>query len=278
MTLIASWVATDDKPIGKKISAVYFCSDSRFSWTVCGKVFDMGKKVYACRQYPEIFCFCGDVDFPTTSLQSLIIEIDNGLLFDDEAAFVQKKIIVADFFNQALSQYPKEVLAQHFVIYYASCISQEFFMAEYRYDGSVIVMKDLALPSESSIVFADGSGKKLFDKMWSKANKETVNERNTSRNVYNCFTRTLDEAANHPEDADLKLVGGSPQLVGLYRQGETQIYGIVRNNDRYIQGRKVVYNPNLSRIEWRNDSFERINPETLKLLTGAQPQPFAPRE
>ena len=278
MTLIASWVATDDKPSGKKISAVYFCSDSRFSWTVNGKVFDMGKKVYACSKYPEIFCCCGDVDFPTNTLQSLLTEIDNGLLFGTEEVFEQKKRIVADYINQALSQYPKEVLAQRFVIYHASCICQEFYMSEYRYDGSEIAIKDLTLPSESSIVFADGSGKKLFEKMWSKANQETVNERMTSRNVYNCFARTLDEAANHPEDSNLNMVGGSPQLVGLYRQGKTQIYGIVKNGERYIQGRKVEFSPNLSRIEWRNDNFERVNPETMKLMTGAQPQPFAPRE
>ncbi len=278
MTLIASWVATDDKPAGKKISAVYFCSDSRFSWTVCGKVFDLGKKVHACSKYPEIFCFCGDVDFPTTTLQSLITEIDNGLLFGEEDAFEQKKSIVADFINQALNQYPKEVLAQRFVIYHASCICQEFFMAEYRYNGSIIVVKDLALPSESSIVFSDGSGKELFNKMWSKANQETVNERLTSRNVYNCFACTLDEVANHPEDANLKMVGGSPQLVGLYRQGKTRVYGIIRNGERYIQGRRVTYSPNLSNVEWRNDNFERVDPETMKLLIGAQPQPFAPRK
>lgn len=278
MTLIASWVATDDKPTGKKISSVYFCSDSRFSWTANGKVYDMGKKVYACSLYPEIFCFCGDVDFPTTTLQSLITEIDNGLLFGIEEVFEQKEKIIADFIIQALNQYPKEVLAQRFVIYHASCISQEFYMSEYRYDGSVIVVKDIALPSESSIAFADGSGKELFDKMWNKANKDYVNERLTSRNVYNCFARTLDEAAKNQEDVNLKMVGGSPQLVGLYRRGKTQIYGIIRNSERYIQGRKVEYSPNLSKIEWRNDNFERVDPQTMKLMTGAQPQPFAPRE
>ena len=278
MTLIASWVATDDKPTGKRISAVYFCSDSRFSWTISGKVFDMGKKVYACSQYPEIFCFCGDVDFPTTTLQSLITEIDNGILFGPEERFVKKKQFVADFITQALDQYPREVLAQCFVIYHASCICQEFYMAEYRYDGCGIVTKDINLPSESSIAFADGSGKQLFDKLWYDANKPSVNEQFTSRNAYNCFIRTLDEAANNPNDVNLKMVGGSPQLVGLYRKGKTQIYGIIRNGERYIQGRKVAYNPNLSRIEWRNDNFERVDPQTMKLLKGAQPQPFAPRE
>ena len=227
--------------------------------------------------YSVLFSLLAIIDLKIDD-SGLVILNSTELLFSREEAFDQKKSIVADFINQALNQYPKDVLAQRFVIYHASCISQEFYMVEYRYDGSRIVVKDISLPSESSVVFSDGSGKQLFDKMWYEANRPSVNEHFTSRNVYNCFARTLDEAAIHSEDANLNMVGGSPQLVGLYRQGKTQIYGIVKNGERYIQGRRVEYSPNLSRIEWRNDNFERINPETMNLMTGAQPQPFAPRE
>ena len=278
MTLIASWVATDDKPEGKSISAVYFCADSRFSWTVIGKTYDMGKKVYACNNYPEIFCFCGDVDFPTTTLQSLIAEIDRGSLFERNSLFELKKRVVMSFIGQALGQYPREVLLQTFSIYHASCIRTEFFMAQYKYDGRNLSMVDLTLPEVSSVVFFDGSGKPLFDDMWKAANKKWINEQFTSRNVYNCFTCAVDAAASHPDSIIKNTVGGVPQLVGLYRKGNTQLFGIIKNDERYIQGRRVSYNPCLNNIEWRNDNFERIDPETMKLLSGAQPQPFAPRE
>lgn len=277
MTLIASWVATDDKPEGKSISTVYFCADSRFSWTALGKSFDMGKKVYACNNYPEIFCFCGDVDFPTTTLQSLIAEIDGGLLFEINSLFELKKNAVMSFIGQALGQYPHEVLLQPFSIYHATCISTEFFMVQYKYDGKNLCMSNLALPAISSTVFSDGSGKALFKKMWRAANEDYVNEQNTSRNVYNCFSRAVDAAASHPDSKIRNTVGGVPQLVGLYRKGNTQLFGIIKNNERYIQGRRVDYNPCLNKIEWRNDNFERVDPQTMKLLSGAQPQPFAPR-
>lgn len=277
MTLIASWVATDDKPRGKSISAVYFCADSRFTWTHNGKVFDMGKKTYVCNNHPEMFCFCGDVEFPTNTLQSLIFEIDYGLLFSADSSFQDKKETVYHYVSQALGQYPKEVLAQNFVIYYCSCIKRRFYLAEFRYNGTAFTVNDIDLPTQSTKVFSDGSGKELFDSLWIEANKPSVNEQFTSRNVYHCFVQALDDAKHHPHDENLSKVGGSPQLVGLYRRGKTNMYGIVRNGERYIQGRKVSYKPSLNNIEWRNDNFERVDPQTMELLSGAQPQPFAPR-
>ena len=113
--------------------------------------------------------------------------------------------------------------------------------------------------------------------MWRAADEDYVNEQNTSRNVYNCVSRAVDAAASHPDSKIRNTVGGVPQLVGLYRKGNTQLFGIIKNNERYIQGRRVDYNPCLNKIEWRNDNFERVDPQTMKLLSGAQPQPFAPR-
>lgn len=277
MTLIASWVATDDKPKGKKISAVYFCADSRFTWTPADNVYDMGKKVYTCKTHPEIFCFCGDVEFPTNTIQSLIDEIDNGVFFAADTDVQTKKTMIADFIRQSLAQYPKSVLAQTFSIYHATCISQEFYMTEYSYDGTSIQVNNLPLPAVSSLVFSAGSGKRLFDKNWRAANQKNVNELCTSRNVYHCFSATIDEARRHPDDRDMAMVGGSPQMVGLYRGGKTRLFGIIKDGARYIHGRKVDYNPSLNNIEWRNDNFERVDPLTMKLMAGAQAQPFAPR-
>ena len=278
MTLIASWVATDDKPEGKKISAVYFCADSRFTWSPTGMVYDMGKKVYSCKSYPEIFCFCGDVEFPTITIQSLVDEIDNEVLFDTNSSIDVKKSVITGFILQSFQNYPKDVLAHTFSIYHASCINQEFYITEYSYNGRSVEISDHALPSKSQVVFSAGSGKSLFDRMWLDANKVDVNELNTSRNVYNCLSRTIDECKLHPDDKNLSMVGGCPQLVGLYRGGKTQIYGIIKDRERYIHGRRVNYSPILNKIEWRNDNFERVNPETMELLTGAQAQPFAPRK
>ena len=77
------------------------------------------------------------------------------------------------------------------------------------------------------------------------------------------------------ETDDDKMTGGSPQLIGIYRNGHVQPYGIIKDDNRFFQGRILTDNKQLDNIEWRNDNFERVNPHTMQLLSGAQPQPFA---
>ena len=283
MTLIVSWISRDNKPEGESnISAVYFCSDSRISWTVgktmTAKPYDMAKKTYACSKYPEIFCYCGDVGFPSASLQSLVSAIDSGTLFKADSPFEIKKSEVVNFIQDSLSQYPKACMAEGFSIYYATCIKHVFYMVELSLANGGLVMNDLDLSPSDLKVFSAGSGKDFFDKMWKNSNQDDINEKGTSRNVYNCFTRVLDEALNHPNDPNLLKVGGSPQLVGLYRGGCTVVYGIIKNERRFFQGREVEDSPNLENIEWRNDCYERVDPHTMKPLADAQRQPFAPRK
>ena len=239
------------------------------------KPYDMAKKTYACSKYPEIFCYCGDVGFPSASLQSLVSAIDNSTLFEADSSFEKKKTEVVNYIQESFSQYPPTFIVEGFSIYYATCIKHLFYMVELFNKNGSLVVKDVDLTPSDLKVFSAGSGKKLFDRMWRESNQDEINEKGTSRNVYNCFTRLLDETINHPDDPDLIKVGGSPQLVGLYRGGCAVNYGIVKNGKRFFQGREINDCPNLENIEWRNDNFERVDPHTMKPLADAQRQPFA---
>lgn len=42
---------------------------------------------------------------------------------------------------------------------------------------------------------------------------------------------------------------------------------------KYIYGKESSEDINSASIEWRNENFERVNPETLKIFDGAQRQP-----
>ena len=70
------------------------------------------------------------------------------------------------------------------------------------------------------------------------------------------------------------MTGGLPQIVGLYRVKNSRLFGIVKNEKKYIYGKESYEDINSERIEWRNENFERMNPETLKILSGAQKQPI----
>ena len=62
--------------------------------------------------------------------------------------------------------------------------------------------------------------------------------------------------------------------MGLYRIGSARVFGIVHNDKRYIRGQEVSYSIQYDNIEWRNERFERINPQNLQLLENAQKQPL----
>ena len=272
MTLIASWVSADDKRKGKKLSAMYFCSDSRFSWRGANatrqEVYDEGQKVFGCNNSPEIFCYCGDVQFPTFTILPLINEIDKGLFFKPKSEFAEKKNQLLAYFEQKLKDYPKDVLVHPFSIYYATCIAYRFYCAKFCYDKKELTAEEIQLPNESTLVFYDGSGSDQFRDRWIERDNAKMNEHKTSRNVYRCMVEAI-------ETDDDKMTGGSPQLIGIYRNGHVQPYGIIKDDNRFFQGRILTDNKQLDNIEWRNDNFERVNPHTMQLLSGAQPQPFA---
>ncbi len=272
MTLIASWVSADDKRKGKKLSALYFCSDSRFTWgggiSSQQDVYDEGKKIFGCINSPELFCYCGDVQFPTFTIQPLIDEIDKGLFFKSDSEFDEKKNMLFSYFNQKLNDYPTDVLAHPFAIYYATCINYNFYCAKYSYDNSGLSFASISLPNESTLVFYDGSGSSQFHERWIERDNAKMNEHKTSRNVYRCVAEAIASGKD-------KMTGGSPQLMGIYRNGHLQPFGIIKDGKRFFQGRTLLDSEQLDNIEWRNDNFERVEPHTMNMLPGAQPQPFA---
>lgn len=266
MTLIASWGSADCKRKGNKLSAVYFCADSRITWPgACS--FDQGQKVFGCIKSPEIFCYCGDAQFVPMSLPPLLSEIDSGVLFPLGCSYHQKRDSILDFFQQKLNSYPPGLRPNSTTIYYATCINWSFYMAKFCCNTSGITVNDISLTHESSLIFCDGSGSKQFKDRWITRNTEAINEHKTSRNVYRCMVECI-------EGDDLRT-GGVPQLIGLFRNGKVQQFGIVRDGKRFFQGREVPDGKSLSGVEWRNDNYERVDPHTMDLLPGAQPQPFA---
>ena len=104
MTLLASWIGIDSR----KPSSIYIMSDSRISWGKTAK-FDFGKKVFGCKNSPDIFGYCGDVLFPSIVLNQLIDIADQGLLFGDDWTCEQKSQAVIKKLIQSFNNYPKEV-------------------------------------------------------------------------------------------------------------------------------------------------------------------------
>lgn len=110
MTLIASFIGVDCKFPKPKPASIYIVSDSRISWGEKAK-FDNGRKVFGCKNSPDIFGYCGDVLFPSIVLNQIADIADQGLLFEPNWTCKEKFQAVV---NKLIGHYVKTLGAYHF--------------------------------------------------------------------------------------------------------------------------------------------------------------------
>lgn len=265
MTLIAAWASLDQKPNNKKqVASLYIASDSRASWGNEAKV-DNLQKVFACSKSPDIFGFCGDVNFCQATLINIVSLIDQGILFEVDND--NKHEIVLGFINKRYAQHPKDRMATGSCIYYGTKVGRVFHLFVYYIKDGRFICVEKEMPKDSDVIVYDGSGKKEFKENWIQVNHEKDNNHRTSRNVYHCLAKTIENTSKFS-------VGGVPQIVGIYRGTNAISFGIEKKERLYLLGHECSENENLDAVEWRNDNFEITNPHTKKLKDGAHAQPF----
>jgi len=264
MTLLASWVAVDSR----NPSSIYIMSDSRIRWNATTK-FDHGKKIFACKNSPDIFGYCGDVLFPSIVLNQIVDMADQGLLFEENWSCEQKSNAVATQLYLAFRNYPKDVesiFAKTLHIIHCSRDKDvNFYCRKINWTAEKIwKVETHDFESYSDKLFVVGSGANEFLEKFEKY-KNGDNQK-TSRSLFHCFTDTL---------SDIKDIhcGGAPQLAGLYRIQNGRYYGIINNNKRYFQGVESDELLNFDKIEWRNELFEICDGYTMKIKDKAQRQP-----
>lgn len=266
MTLIVSWIGVEDKKSGKEISSIYISSDSRYTWGNSEK-YDYGIKVFGSTKHPAIFGFCGDVLFPSIILGQIIPQIDYGILLNNTDNADTKSSKIFEYIKTSFGSYPKTFIGDSFTILHGTRVQKTFKLFKIFLDaGKNLHKHEVALGDISAKVFSGGSGAPEFDQNWRQWESEKHNDYRTSRAVYHCLYKTLKEIKD-------PRTGGMPQIVGLYRNLNARLFGIVENEKKYIYGKESSEDINSKSIEWRNGNFERMNPETLKILEGAQRQP-----
>jgi hypothetical protein len=262
MTTLISWIGVDQRGV----ASIYIASDSKISWSSTNS-WNSGKKLFSSKDSPEIFGFCGDVTFSSTVLAQLCDQIDSGLLKNCQV-FEQKLEKIWEYISSSFACYPQSQRS-YFEILYASRIgaglASKFFAAKICWLGSGSVFHEtLSLPTNSGLIEGFGSGKlamKDKDIRW-----RISDVGRTSRSVFGAFCDAL-------KDGEDPRSGGSPQLIGLYRAFPPIQFGIIWGNERYLSGALAPAAIDLDAIEWRNSLFERCDPHTLSIKTGAQRQP-----
>lgn len=254
MTLLVAWVAVDRTP-----ASIYIAADSRISWSA-RTYWDHAQKVFALPETKEIFGYCGDVIFPTQTLNQLSQIAPTGALFESHRCKPDERIqIYAEQLNRSLSSYPKKCLAEPFQILYACCHGSSFYCYRISYEPSKDLKSEaLPLPTRSGTIDVLGTGKKLFKTRYER-------EPPTSYGIFHAFGKTL----------DLKIsgVGGNPQIVSLYRNGKTAVHAVSYRGSAGLMGidASALRAPN--KVEWRNENFEAWDPIGHKVKPGTQRMP-----
>lgn len=263
MTTLISWIGYDSR----QQSSIYLASDSRISWG-SKTSWDIGKKLYAPKSMPEIFGYCGDVTFPSNALSQICDQIDAGSFFSDTDSFEHKLDKVYLRIRDSFYAYPESQKRAFQVLYVSrigSGMSSKFFaglLSSSHKDE--LTLNILPMPEKSGLIERVGTGRASISEWYYRWQKSDVT--GTSRCVFSAFCDSL-------ESREDPLSGGAPQLIGLYRIGQPQVFGLIWNGERFISGSLAPNDIVFNGIEWRNRCFERCDPNTGILLDGAQPQP-----
>lgn len=119
----------------------------------------------------------------------------------------------------------------------------------------------LAFPKQSDIIGVWGSGEETVNKWYSYWSG--TREKRTSRSVFSAFCDAL-------QSGEDKRSGGAPQLVGIYRKGAAESFGVIYKGKRYLFGLPIDESADLGAVEWRNGLFERCDWRTMQPLMDAQ--------
>ena len=261
MTSLAAWAAVDSRVT----SSFYLTSDSRVSFGDGRPPFDRAQKLFVSSRYPDLFGYCGDVDFTSAALQHLLNLIDqDGLFLDGDDAEV-RNFKMDEVLKRRFETCPTK---REFMILHASR-SGEGMKASFLLWKTAWSVKEgwvtqrLELPVESAIVLSEGSGGEVVlqhNKGWRHVLP------GTSRSVFSAFWDALESGKDSKS-------GGPVQLVGLYQRGAGRHFGVIQKGKRFLMGSEIMDAEKCSQFEWRNKAFELCDFQTLERLPEAQRHP-----
>lgn len=262
MTSLIAWVGVDSHGP----SSAYFAADSRITWPGAS-VWDHGRKLFACRRYPHIIGYCGDVLFPIQTLSQITEMIDSDLLVrpsDDIDACTERVVSVI---SHAFATYPpgaKQGFEVLYCIRHGVTVPSRFYLRQITFHpGTAPRISAIAMPGQSEVVAILGSGAPSLKAHLARWQASDVG--GTSRAVFSAFCDSL-------RSGDDQHSEGPPQLVGLWRNAAARTFGIIWQQRCYFYGTDI--DPAIANeVRWYNELFEICDPQTRMRKQDAQPQP-----
>ena len=265
MTSFVSWLGADSRGP----TSVYFASDSRISWGNDPRAWDTGRKLFACRESPEIFGFTGYVLLPQSILTRASDFIDRRIWPSlASSSPVARAATLAEITRTELISHVQPI-ADDFSLFYAARTGEgmpdrcsfHLFQIHCRAVSREVTVNQVSIPTVSSVLRTHGTGAESIDH-WA-ARWHASDQGGTSRAIFSAFCDSLRSGQDHRS-------GGEPQLIGLYRHKNAQVFGVVTERGASFEGILGVHVPRQAGIEWRDEGFQRVNPDGSRLRS-AQP-------
>jgi hypothetical protein len=135
--------------------------------------------------------------------------------------------------------------------------------------GKATNIAPLDIPDRSKEITILGSGEVRFRPYLERWRASDIG--GTSRSFFSSFCEYL------RSDSD-PYSGGPPQLVGLFRKGAGQSFGVVWDGNLYLMGMAMPVPRHQAKFDCYNDLFELCDAVTLQRIETAQrqPSPFRP--
>ena len=253
VTSLACWIGVDSRGP----ASLYIAADSRVSWPD-GRVQDQRVKTVASPTTADIVAFCGSVDVPNEVLN----RIQQASLFDPGPAEQRHRALVRVAAEIAST---RGSVGEFCLLHGAR--EGEGGRSQFRLwrlewdltDGWSDIEE--TLPPHSELAISLGSGQRIVRDHDNRWRKSEVGR--TSRAVFSAFCESLRSGCD-------PWTGGAPQLVGLFRKGTAETFGVVWSGVRHLRGLRTWAPGAHRRLEWRNELFERCDPGSGHVLQGAQ--------
>jgi hypothetical protein len=263
MTSLAAVLSVDSRgPAG-----LYLMTDSRITWKGYDGEWDAGQKTYFASNQAHIFGFCGDAAFPPSVARQLIEQIEAGIIgLGDDPDVVRADILAGIEWAHAAATNKFFDGFSLFHGYREGCgMKCNFHLWRYQYFRSTdkLYFSRINLDATTScLAHIDGSGKSTIQHF-----RDTV-ARGVAASTSRAAVWTFYDALLSGND---RATGGAPQLVGLWRAGPAQRFGVIWQGARYVAGIKLPSGVSSGTIHWFDDKFESLGRLPPSWKAGAEP-------
>lgn len=268
MTTIVAWVSFQNG----KASALTFASDSRLSWDPGKSFWDFGRKIFWCKNSADVFGFAGDMITQSTILSQVCELFDYSLLAKPELHAEERHKYFVRLMRSAVEAL-NDVFIEGIETLHGMREDQEgghaFRLWRTKFNPKTLDWADNEMKFSSSgsksnrndpgQFFSSGSGAQKHRNHWETRTREAGD---TSRAIFRALVDVI-------EQGDDKQTGGMPQVVSLGSNGFPKPVGVSVSRNRSVCGMPLGPAGGGGVIEWRDENYLFLSPESLERKSNA---------